>query len=374
MKIAMFGQKRTFSREGGVETVTEELSTRLAALGHQVTCYDRKTGSEGPFMHRGVEIIPVCTWNAKGLAAVTSGFFAALKASFSNAEVVHIHAEGLAFWCFLPKLLGKRVVVTVHGLDWQRAKWSHGLGSAFIRAGERMTVKYAHEIIVLSRNAQRYFRNTYGRKTVYIPNGIEKAHYREPQVLQEQFSLEKDGYLLFLGRLVPEKGVHYLLEAFRGVKTEKRLVIAGASSDTEGFVEELKQMARQDSRVLFTGFAEESLREALYSNAYLYVLPSDLEGMPMTLLEAMSHGCCCVISDIPECTEVAQEHGAVVPRGDVDGLRDCLQRLCDDPALRDTYRRGTAEFICQKYSWEETMRKTLEVYKGGKKNADPSGT
>ena len=157
--------------------------------------------------------------------------------------MVHIHAEGPAFFCWIPKLFGKRVISTIHGLDWAREKWKFGLGSKFIRQGEKNAVKYADEIIVLSKGVQKYFMDTYGRETHFIPNGVNRPEVREANLIKDHFGLEKDSYILFLGRLVPEKGIRYLVEAFKNVKTDKKLVIAGGSSDTDSFMTLLQQMA-----------------------------------------------------------------------------------------------------------------------------------
>lgn len=221
--------------------------------------------------------------------------------------MVHIHAEGPAFFAWLPKMFGKRVVVTVHGIDWQREKWQSGLGSKFIHQGEKNAAKYADEVIVLSKGVQKYFLETYGRETHFIPNGVNRPEVREAKLITDHFGLEKDSYILFLGRLVPEKGIRYLVEAFKNVKTDKKLVIAGGSSDTDSFMEELKELAKGDDRILFTGFVQGAMLDELYSNAYIYTLPSDLEGMPLSLLEAMSYGNCCLVSDIPECAEVVED-------------------------------------------------------------------
>ena len=221
--------------------------------------------------------------------------------------MVHIHAEGPAFFAWLPKMFGKRVVVTVHGIDWQREKWQSGLGSKFIHQGEKNAAKYADEVIVLSKGVQDYFKETYGRETHFIPNGVNRPQIREASLITDKFGLKKDSYILFLGRLVPEKGIRYLVEAFKNVKTDKKLVIAGGSSDTDSFMEELKELAKGDDRILFTGFVQGAMLDELYSNAYIYTLPSDLEGMPLSLLEAMSYGNCCLVSDIPECAEVVED-------------------------------------------------------------------
>jgi len=370
LKIAMFGHKRIPSREGGVEIVVEALSTRMAALGHSVTCYNcgghHVSGAEfdnhTEGVYRNVRLKTVATIDKKGLAAVTSGFFASVQASFSGADVVHIHAEGPAFFCWIPRLFGKRVIVTVHGLDWQREKWKQGFGAKFIRMGEKMAVRYAHEIIVLSRNVQDYFLQTYGRQTHWIPNGVSRPEQREIQPIQERYGLEREGYILFLGRLVPEKGIHYLIEAFRNVRTEKKLVIAGGTSDSDDYCERLKKLAEGDDRILFTGFVQGDVLEALYSNAYVYVLPSDVEGMPLSLLEAMSYGNCCLVSDIPECVEVVEDKAVVFPKGNVPKLTETLQKLCEEPDCVPSYKICTADFICGKYSWDDVTEKTLELY------------
>lgn len=370
MKIVMFGHKRIPSREGGVEIVVEELSAGMADRGHRVICCNRGghhvSGSEfdrntAPYW-RNIRLKTVPTLDKKGLAAVTSSFFAAIYAAFSRADVVHIHAEGPAFMCWLPRLMGKRVIVTVHGLDWQREKWKGGFGAKYIRLGEKMAVRFAHEIIVLSRNVQHYFFDTYGRETVWIPNGVCRPEIAQPRQIVEEYELNKDGYILFLGRLVPEKGIHYLIEAFRGVKTDKKLVIAGGASDSDDYVQMLKNMAEGDSRIRFTGFVQGTLLEELYSNAYVYVLPSDVEGMPLSLLEAMSYGNCCLVSDIPECAEVVEDRAVTFPRGNVSRLRDVLQGLCDDPAWVEIYKAAACSYICEKYSWDDVVTKTLELY------------
>ena len=360
MKIHVFGHKQVPSRAGGVDVVVTELSTRMAALGHEVVCYNRTGPRCGAY--GGVLLKKVPAWHRRGLAAVTSSFFAAVASSFSSTQVCHIHGEGPALMCFLPKLFGKRVVVTVHGLDWQREKWKGGLGAAYIRMGEKMAVRFANEIIVLSEDTRDYFQTRYKRDTHYIPNGITRPAFRKAWEIHNRFGLNKDGFLLFLGRLVPEKGVDDLIAAFRKVKTSKILVIAGASSDTDDYVAALQAMAAGDGRILFTGFVEGKLLEELLSNAWLYVLPSYLEGMPMSLLEAISYGNCCLLSDISACRETARDRAVYFPAGDREALAECLQKLCDDEIRVQGLQRGTSEYVCSKYDWNEITKRTLELY------------
>lgn len=369
MRIAVFGHKRIPSREGGVEIVAEQLAVRMAKLGHSVTCYNRggrPVTGEAQIRQKeynGVRLKTVLTVDKKGLAAVTSSISAALCSAFGRAEVVHIHAEGPAFMCWLPRLFGKKVIVTVHGLDWQREKWKNGFGARYIRAGEKMAVRYADEIIVLSRNVQNYFRNTYDRSVCFIPNGVERPELVAADRITDRFGLKKEEYILFLGRLVPEKGIHYLIEAFRNSDIQKKLVIAGAASDTDNYVQQLHQMSEGDDRILFTGFVQGQLLAELYSNAYLYVLPSDVEGMPLSLLEAMSYGNCCLVSDIPECAEVVQQQAVTFPHGNVSQLQQALVRLCADPGLAAQYKASAADYICSRYNWDDVTGKTLELYR-----------
>ena len=371
LRIAMFGHKRIPSREGGIEVVVEELSTRLAARGCSVTCYNRSghnvAGAEydraDSNEFRGVKLKKVFTIDHRGFAALTASVTASIRAALGNYDVVHIHAEGPAFMCWLPRLFGKRVVVTVHGLDHQRAKWGR-LASLYIMMGEKNAVRFADEIIVLSSSVQKYFADTYGRTTRFICNGVKAPKLRKAEQITDRWGLEKDNYILYLGRIVPEKGERYLIEAFRQVKTDKKLVIAGGSSDTEAFLNELKEMARGDDRIVFTGFVQGHVKHELYSNPYVYTLPSDLEGMPLSLLEGMSYGNCCLTSDIPECAEVVEDKAVLFRKGSVEELRDKLQMLCDHPEVVDGYKREAGEFILGKYGWDDVVERTLGVYEG----------
>ena len=369
LNIVMLGHKRIPSREGGVEIVVEELSTRMVSAGHQVTCLNRggehvsgkefsaAAGSE----YKGIRIKTVPSLDRKGLAAMTASVTGAVVAAFGPFDVVHFHAEGPCAMLWLPKLFGKRCIATIHGLDHMRAKWGR-FAKAYIMLGEKCAAKFADEIIVLSNGVQQYFRDVYGRETVMIPNGVTKPELWEADEITAKYGLKKDEYILFLGRLVPEKGITYLIDAFKQLKTDKKLVIAGGSSDTLSFAQQLRELAAEDERIFFTGFVQGRMLEELYSNAYLYVLPSDLEGMPLSLLEAMSYGNCCVTSDIEECAAVMGDYGLTFSKGNVEDLRKLLQELCDDPERVQTFQSASSEYITRKYNWDDVTEKTLELY------------
>ncbi len=367
MKIAMIGHKRIPSREGGIEIVVGELSSRMAALGHEVCAYNRKSehiaGKEYTAVNewQGVKIKWIKTPDSAKLNAVVYSFFATLCACFKKYDVIHFHAEGPCAMLPIAKLFRKRCVATIHGLDWQRAKWG-GFATRFLKHGEKCAAKYADEIIVLSKNVQKYFEYTYGRKTVYLPNGIEQPERRNADIIKTKYALDKDDYILFLGRLVPEKGVHYLINAYKKIDVDKKLVIAGGASHTSEYEITLRNIAGED--VIFTGFVQgDELRE-LYSNAYIYCLPSDLEGMPISLLEAMSYGNACLTSNIPECTEVCGDMAEYFKKGDENSLAEKLSALLIDKSRIENLKQNSADYIGKKYSWQYTTEKTLELYEG----------
>ena len=366
----MLGHKRIPSREGGVEVVVEELSTRMVSLGHDVTCFNRGgkhvAGEEFDNVsineYKGIKIRKVLTVDRKGLAAMSASFFGAIIAAFGKYDVIHFHAEGPCAMLWLPKMFGKRCVATIHGLDHQRAKWGK-LAKAYILLGEKCAAKYADEIIVLSKDVKKYFKARYGRETVLIPNGVNKPDIKEADEITRKWNLKKDEYVLYLGRIVPEKGIQYLIEAFKNIDTDKKLVIAGGSSDSHRFLDYLKEESKSDERILFTGFVQGRILEELYSNAYLYCLPSDLEGMPLSLLEAMSYGKCCLVSDIPECVDVVSDAAECFAKGSVYDLKQKLSKLLEYTDLTEKYKKNAREYICEKYDWDSVVAKTLEIYR-----------
>lgn len=371
ISIAMIGQKHIPSREGGVEIVVEELSTRMVKKGYHVIVYNRKSKHAmdkkqkitNITNYKGVELKYALTIDKKGLAAMTSSFFGSLQILFSKADVVHYHAEGPCAMIPLIKFFSKKkIVATIHGLDWQRAKWGSGFASKYIKFGEKMAAKYADEIIVLSNNVQEYFKNTYNRKTNFIPNGVNKPQILKPDIIKKKYKLKKEDYILFLGRIVPEKGIHYLIEAFNKIDTNKKLVIAGGASDTDSYYSELKEKAKANKNIIFTGFVQGQELEELYSNAYIYCLPSDLEGMPLSLLEAMSYGLCCLTSDIKECSDVIADKGKTFLKSNVDDLTSKIQQLLADENLVKKYKKESQNYILEKYNWDDIVEKTLKLY------------
>lgn len=364
MRIAMIGQKGIPSRAGGVEIHVEELAAGLAEAGVQVDVYCRRYYCRNRVkVHRGIRLYYIPTISTKHLDAIIYTFLATVIALFRGYDIFHYHACGPSSLCWLPRLFGKKVICTTHGLDWKRAKWGT-FGQDYLKFGEKVISKCAHEIIVLNEPMRNYFQDTYKRETHVIPNGVEKPELLEAELIKEKWGLEKNSYILFLGRLVPEKGVHYLVEAYKQSGCEKKLVIAGGSSHSDDYVERLAAMSIDDDNIIMTGFVSGQMLEELYSNAFIYVLPSDVEGLPISLLEAMSYQRCCLISDIKENTDTAQGRCFEFLHGNVASLSDQLKMLSRmDQALVDQKGKLGAEYVLETYRWEMIADQTLSVYK-----------
>lgn len=371
MKIAMIGHKRIPSREGGVEVVVEELATRLVENGHQVDVYNRKgknvqdknadTNNRKLKNYKGINIITVPTINKKGVDALIYSFFASIRVIFKKYDVLHYHAEGSCGMLWIPRLFRKRIVVTIHGLDWQRSKWG-GFATKYIKFGEKLAVKYADEIIVLSKGVQKYFKDTYNRDTIFLPNGVNRPKIREVDIIKEKYNLEKDSYILFLARIVPEKGLDYLIDAYNQLNTDKKLVIAGGASHTNDYLESIKEKANKNKNIIMTGFVQGNELEELFSNAFLYCLPSDVEGMPISLLEAMSYGTNCLVSDIEENTQVTGDLATTFKKSNVEDLKSKLQDCLNGRNRKDS--KEIKDYILNKYNWNGVVEETEKIYKG----------
>ena len=371
MKVAMIGHKVVPSRRGGIENVLTTLCPILVEMGLDVTCYNRSSdkveneyvGTVENKMYKGVKIKNAWTLNVRGFAAMIASFTAAIAASFNDYDVIHFHAEGPCAALWIPKLFGKKCVATVHGLDWQREKWGKGFASRYIKFGEKILAKYADEVIVLSQAAYDYFKETYNRETVIVNNGISRPIRKDAELISKEYGLEKDGYISVVSRLTAEKGIHYLVDAYNKITTDKKLVIVGDTSDTDDYVAMLKEKAAGNPDIIFTGFMSGDILDEIYSNAYLTVLPSDLEGMSLCLLESLAYKNALLCSDIPENTSVAEDRAIYFKKGNVEDLANKLQTLCDDSALVEKLRDGVDEFILNKYSWQDVAESTCRLYK-----------
>ena len=349
----MIGPKRIPSREGGIDVVVERLSEELSNRGHDITIYTRKKrGYKKQYDYHGCNIKPVFTIDKKSTDALIYSFFATLKALFSKADVIHFHAEGNTFFIWMTRFSKKKIVVTCHGIDWKRGKFK-GIGTKILLKSERRMAKYADEIITLCENDRDYFLNTYNRETNLIPNGFEYFPCTKPKLIHEKFNLKENGYFLFLARIVPEKGLHYLIEAYKKIDVPQKLVVAGGSSHSSDYYYQMQKLAKENENIIFTGFVEGELLEELFSNAYCYVLPSDIEGMPMSLLEALGYRRICLVSNIKE-NRIDEANSYFFRKGDID---DLSQRLIEISKSRKSFVDSN-----NLKSWNDVTDKTLNVY------------
>jgi glycosyltransferase involved in cell wall biosynthesis len=304
------------------------------------------------------------TVGSKHLDAIVHSGLSTIDVMTRRADIVHYHAVGPGIPAFLPRFLGRAgVVLTVHGLDAERAKWSR-TARTVLTVAQWLSARIPDETIVVSRELQRHYRERYHRRTTYIPNGVDVGDRRAPDEIVRRFGLRGDDYVLFVGRLVPEKAPDLLVRAFRELGTAHRLVLAGGSSFTDEYVHGLEALVSGDPRILMPGYVYGAVLEELYTNASAFVLPSSVEGLPLTLLEAAAYGVPTVVSDIAPNLEIVGADGPghrVFPAGDLEGLRAALQR-----ALADGAERAGAETlrtdVLASYRWDETARTTEAVY------------
>jgi len=367
LRIAMIGQRGVPATFGGIEHHVEELGARLAARGHEVIVYCRTNyAADRPPSFRGMRLRHLPTLSRKHLDAIVHSALSSVDAALRRVDVVHYHAVGPGIPAILPRYLSpSKVVLTVHGLDAERAKWGPA-ARAVLRTATWMSARVPDATIVVSRALAEHYRARYRRVTTYIPNGVERPGPHPPRLITERFGFRGGDYVLFVGRLVPEKAPDLLIRAFREIPTDHRLVLAGGSSFTGDYVRSLQALAEDDPRVLMPGYMYGELLQELYANASAFVLPSLLEGLPLTLLEAASHGTPVVVSDIAPHLEVVGADGPghrVFPRGDRAALVRALRLALDGGA---TERRGAEELrerVLDTYRWEAVVEATEAVYR-----------
>jgi glycosyltransferase involved in cell wall biosynthesis len=360
VKVAYIGQKGLPASYGGVERHVEELAARVAAAGHQVVVYNRSHyNPQAPGRYRGVEVVTLPSLATKHLDAITHVAVCSAHAMAHGADLVHYHAIGPALLSWMPRLRGAASVVTVHGRDWQRPKWG-AFASLALRGGEWAAMHAPDETIVVSRSLADELAARYGRPARCIPNGIVLEEGDDPGVL-DGLGIEPQGYVLFASRLVPEKGAHYLIEAWRQLDTDLSLVMAGDSSFSADYVASLRAGC-VDERVVFPGYVYGRSLATLFRNAALFVLPSDVEGLPIALLEALGYGTPVLASDIAPNREVVGDLGGTFAVGDVgDLLRKLEAALTELPRLREQ-ARAAATTVVRTHDWDAIADQTIAVY------------
>ena len=315
---------------GGIEKLTEEIGSRLVRKGHQVSVYSSRDYGTSDGEIKGMEIRTVPSINTKVLHKLSICFNAVRDVIVRNdVDLVHVHAVGPSLFSIFPRMKGIPTVVQTHGFEWKRDKWGF-IGKTFFKFADFTAIYFPHKTTSVSKVQKIYYEKKFRRDIIYIPTGVNIVKKRNPRWIHDQ-GLEPGRYILFAARLVEEKGAHFLIEAFRPIKTDLKLVIAGDAAHSEKYKASLMHRAAGDKRIVFPGFVTGEPLEELFSNGYLFCLPSTLEGLPIALLEAMSYGNCCVTSDIPENIEALEQYGYTFRNRDSGDLRRVLTDLIVHP-------------------------------------------
>jgi glycosyltransferase involved in cell wall biosynthesis len=358
IRVAFIGGRGVVSKYSGIETYYEEVGKRLCAMGFQVSIYCRSYFTPAMENYEGMRLVHLPTVRSKHLETLVHTLLSTIHVMFTKSDIVHFHALGPALFSLIPRLVGKKTVVTVQGLDWQRKKWGR-LASLTLNLGELASAILPNVTLVVSKELRSYYRDRYGVEAKYIPNGAMLRERSSPRKILE-WGLDPDNYILFLGRFSPEKNLHLLIEAYEMLNINLKLVLAGGSSHTDSYETQLRKHA--SNRVIFLDWVSGELLTELLTNAALFVLPSDLEGLSLALLDAMGAGVCVLVSDIPENREVIGDAGFTFRAGDVKDLERMLALLASDPDVRSAAGRAGRRLVEEHYLWSQIANEIARSY------------
>ncbi|MCU0680525.1 MAG: glycosyltransferase family 4 protein [Planctomycetes bacterium] len=364
MRIFFVGQKGIPSQSGGVEKHVEDLSVKLAEKGHEVFVYTRPHYTDKNLKnYKGVELISLPTIKTKNFDAIVHTFLCCLDLIKRKPDIIHFQSIGPSSLIWLVRLLKPKVpiVATFHCQDYYHKKW--GLFARFyLKIGETITCKHPDKTITVSKELTEYVGRKYEKLSVYIPNGVNKKDFKEAKEIKK-WGLEKDNYIVAISRLVRHKGIQYLIDAYKQIKTDKKLVIVGGGAYTDDYVSELKKSAQGYSNIIFTDNQNGETLEELFSNAYLFVQPSEGEGLSIALLEAMAYAKACLVSDIVSNLEALGGTGLSFRNRDVNNLKEKLEYLLANPELINKYGQLAKQRVAEEYDWETIAQNTIKLYK-----------
>lgn len=372
MKIALIGQKGILvTHDGGIETHVENLALELLKLGHEVTVYCRKSYMPEELVrtktHKGIELVFVPNLQTKYLDTITYTFTATLNALGRKFDVIHYQGIGPSILSFLPRLFSRaKVIVTFHSLDRFHAKWGP-IARLVLLFSEWTACMFPQATIVVSKTLQQYCWQYYAVQTILIPNGVRLYQVDNWQKLK-QWNLVKDKYLLSVARFVRHKGIHYLIKAFKNIKAQHpefadlKLALVGGSPYPNRYSLYLERLAANHPDIVFTGYQTGEKLDQLFSGSYLYIHPSEAEGLSMTILEAMSYGRCVLVSDIPENEEAVAGQGFYFKNKNVKDLEEKIRWLLEDEDSAIKIGEKAREWVKEHHDWGVIARETAKVY------------
>ncbi len=375
MKIAMIGQKGIPAIYGGVERHVEDLSRELAKQGHDVLVYARSWyTSKALNNYHGVRIVHTSTIHTKHLDTISHTFASTINALFQNCDIIHYHGVGPALLSWMPRIFSPKtkVIVTFHCIDRYHQKWGV-IAKTMLWLGEKAACSFAHQTIAVSKTIQSYCLNEYHTKVEYIPNGVVIAKNTSANLL-EKYKLETNKYVLMVSRLVRHKGAHYLLEAWQMARSQNpellkdyKLAIVGGSTFTDDYLDELHYIARGDKSIVFTGWMHGQILEETYANCALYINPSENEGMPITVLQAMAYGRSVLLSDIPEHQELINDRNFLFRTASIVDLADKITKLIKNQEMRTTSGLENKALTKKNFNWTNLSKQTLAIYNAKEK-------
>jgi len=365
MRIAIIGQKGIPSKGGGVEKHVENLAVYLVKAGEDVLVYNRTNYRPEKIKdYQGVEIINLPTIGSKHLDAIVHTFLSIMHLSTQKVDVIHLHSIGPALLAWLVKLIKPKtkLVFTFHCQDYYHQKWNK-IARSMLKLGEKIGHKYADEVIAVSKTLKNYSYKEYNKQVTYIPNAVEGVDLSSANIIKEKWGLEKDNYIVSISRLVKHKGIHYLIEAYKKLNTDKKLVIVGSSSHTNDYVKYLHNLAKDNKNIIFTGLQNGDTLNELFSNAYVFVQASEEEGLSISLLEAMSYKLPIIASNIPANEEVLGDTNILFENKSVDDLKIKLEGLISNPDLASSSAEKGKERVEKYFNWPKVSKDIIDVYK-----------
>lgn len=347
---------------GGIEKYTAELGSHLVQRGHHVTVYSMANYGDRPSSYLGMEVLPCPTLSGKYGEKLIAGAAAAARiCARGDYDIVHQHSIAAGAFNWLASLPWRHAsVLQMHGIEWRRTKW--GCANGLVRCLQRFALVQHRYVTAVSQAQCRELQARYGLHAVYIPTATDVEPRVPCDLIRSEYGLEPGGYVLFASRLVPEKGAHFLIEAFKSLNTDRRLVIAGDARTEPQYVRSLKEQAAGDPRIVFTGMATGQKLKELFSNCCLYALPSVIEGLSIALLEAMSYGICCLVSDIEENREAIGDCGVTFESRNPDSLGRQLKWLLSAPQVTEALGEAARERVRRHYSWDVVTGQMEELY------------
>ncbi len=369
MKIVFIGAKgipaNAVPGAGGVEMHVEQIATRLASHGHHVTVYIREYADmpRTEQVYRGVHLVRRPSLRTKNLDTITHVMFSTWHALFRPADIIHFHGVGPSTLAWLPRLFKRKtkVVCTFHSRDWFDTKWSP-VAKWYLRFGEMAALYFPHRTVVISHVLQKFCKTAFGRDTAYIPNGAEVPGPQESNELHK-LGLERGRFLLGVGRLVPNKAYDVAIEAYRDVKSDLPLVIAGDAFHSDAYLMRLKYLASLDSRIRLIGFQTGDALKQLYAHCYAFIHPSRAEGLSTSIIEAMAAGKLVIMSDIRENLELVDHSGLAFKTDDQKALREMIEFVLGDPAMTEERGHRARKVVQQEYSWDRVVDRLESLYK-----------